>query len=63
LKPGGEALLWWKYLYWKQGIPTHLFNKEALKDIHDVIDVHNAISQKSDREKKINDMIRKVSMM
>jgi hypothetical protein len=54
-------MLWWKYLYWRTGIPARVFNQEELRDVHDIIDIHNAISSKSQREQKVKEMISKMS--
>lgn len=47
-------------MYWKQGIPAQVFRNESLKDIHDIIDIHNALQSKGKRQKRINDMIAKI---
>lgn len=63
LSPGKESLIFWKYIYFIHGISTRDFKKELMSDIHDVIDVHNALHAKSKRQSKINSMIAKISGM
>lgn len=48
--------MYWKYLYWTQGISTKQFYAESMKDIEDVIDIHNAIEEKQIRLKNIKSM-------
>lgn len=54
--------MWWKYIYWKQGIPAYQFKQETIQDIHDIIDIDIAMNQKLKRTSKINQMIANVSM-
>ena len=48
-----EWLLFMKWKYWKNGISTKEFNKEYVKDIIDIFDIDNAISQKEITEIEI----------
>ena len=41
-----ESVLLWKYQYWKKGIPAWMFKKESMQDIKDIMDIHNAFTQK-----------------
>lgn len=50
------ALLFWKWQYWKSGIPAYKFRKEQMRDIHDIISIDNAINEKGLREQEINKM-------
>ena len=52
-----EIFLYNKYLYWKQGISTKVFREEYSNDVHDIIDIKNAIADKGVRESKIIEAI------
>lgn len=55
-----EALLFWKWLYWKNGITTRSFLQERITDVRDVVEINGAIEQKQIRESKIRSMASKV---
>lgn len=55
-----EALLFWKWVYWKKGISTKVFRQEWLKDVADVMEINSAIDQKEMREREIQKMVSKI---
>lgn len=59
-KDAKMTFLLWKHKYFKAGIPCHLFRKEQVRDIIDVIDIDNALNDKTSREAKVNDLMNKV---
>ncbi len=60
LSGAGEALLFWKWLYWKNGISGRQFREEWIRDVHDIMDVNNAVSEKELREKQMQKLISQV---
>jgi len=44
------------YKNWKQGIPCHVTRKERLCDLNNMVEIDNAITEKSERERQINKM-------
>ena len=55
-----EALLFYKWLYWKNGISGKQFRKEQLRDIQDIMEINGAVNQKELREAQIRKLIQKV---
>ena len=55
-----EKLLFWKWVYWKNGISCREFRRERISDIKDVIEIDNAIIQKEKRERKVQEMLHKL---
>ena len=55
-----EALIFYKWLYWKKGISGREFKKEQLRDIKDIMAIETAVGQKELSEKRIRDLISKV---
>lgn len=56
----GEMLLYFRWLYWKNGICSRDFNLENFKDVKDIIEIDNAVKSKELRESQINKMMSKV---
>lgn len=54
------TFLLWKHKYFKVGIPCHLFRKEQVRDIIDVMDIDKALNDKVSREAEINELLNKV---
>ena len=57
MKGKKEILLWLKYKFFKEGISPREFNKMAMRDIHDIIDIDNAMEEKQLREQEIYDLM------
>jgi len=57
-----EALLFWKWVYFKNGISTREFKREQIRDIRDVMDIDNAIQEKKISQKKLQDLINSSQM-
>jgi hypothetical protein len=53
-------LLWYKWSYWKQGIPARMFWKEKMDDILDVMYIEGCIAEKNMSQKRINKLISNV---
>ncbi len=62
MKDPAEILLYQKYLYWKQGIPTFQYRKELMKDVKDVLEIDSAFVSKHNREAKIRELMSNVKM-
>jgi hypothetical protein len=45
---------------WTQGISPNEFNKSKVKDIREIMEIHEAIGQKGMREAQIKNMMSKV---
>jgi hypothetical protein len=52
-----EILLWAKYQFWKAGIPPEEFRKTRIGDLKDIMDIENAIEEKSQRNQGIQDAL------
>lgn len=52
-----ERLLYWKWQYWKQGIPAHKFHKESVRDIIDIMSIENAMNEKTHKQAEIQKML------
>ena len=55
-----EALLFYKWLYWKNGISAREFRHEWERDVFDIMQIDGAVNQKELREAQINKLISKV---
>jgi len=53
-------MLWYKYVFLTLGISPNEFNKCTLKDIQQLMELHEAIGQKGMREAQIQKMMSKV---
>lgn len=57
LKDPRDRLAYWKYVYWSRGIPVHIFRKERISDIMDIMDIKNTIDEKKRRTQELNEMM------
>lgn len=57
-----EILLWLKYKFFKEGISPREFMKNKMSDIKDIIDLDNAIEEKSRREQEIHNLMNRSKM-
>lgn len=58
LESNKEVLIWLKYQAWEKGISPFEFKKIQIRDLHDIIDIKNAMDEKSQREQNIQNMMR-----
>ena len=49
IKDPKHKLLWFKYLFFEQGISPKEFNDTRMKDIMDIVDIHDAFRSKENR--------------
>lgn len=60
LSDPGEKYLYHKWLYWKNGISAREFRNEWVRDMRDIMDIENAVSEKQQREQAIVSAMRGV---
>jgi hypothetical protein len=56
LKDPRDKLAYWKYEYWRKGIPAHQFRKERICDIMDIMDIKDAVDEKKRAIQEINSL-------
>lgn len=49
-----EKQKYYKWLYWKQGIPARQFRQEFLHDIVDIVEIQNAMNERQKSIDKLN---------
>lgn len=55
-----EALLFYKWQFWKKGISPSEFRKLQVRDIKDVVEIENAINEKGFREGEVRNLMNNV---
>jgi len=53
-------LIFYKWLYWKNGISGKQFRQEWKRDLYDIMEINGAVNQKELREAQIRRLISKV---
>jgi len=50
-------MVYWKYVFFKNGISPKEFNKCKISDIKDIMDIHNTFISKQNRTAAINQLM------
>lgn len=60
---GSESTFIFKmYTYWRKGIACHLFRKDAIRDIENMMAIETAVGTKNKKDTQVNSMIANARM-
>ncbi|NOR84700.1 hypothetical protein GQ473_01140 [archaeon] len=60
LKTPQETLMWWRFMCFEKGICPRDARKTYMKDIREILEIKNAISEKQIRQQQIEKMMNNI---